>query len=563
MGEHQRRLDEVRAQRSPLENHLIDELRGGRIGRREFIRRGTVVGMSVPLLGFIASACGVSREEIERKDPEQTGTPERGGTIRAGIIQPSGALDPVTVADQGGLGVLGQSGEYLIWSDRELKAQPRLAESWAPSEGGRVWRFKIRQGVKFHDGTPMDAEDVAATFNRLADPDSGSNALSALSGVLSKDNTKAVDPTTVEFQLDAPNGNFPFLTSSDNYNAIILPKDYEGDWEKTFIGTGPWKRSSFRPGEGVSYVPNREYWDKSRIPISDESEVRFYSTEQSEVFGLLGNEVDILVQFSVAGGKALLTDPDIRTIELKSSAHRQVHMNNSTEQFKDKRTRQAVGLLVNRRDLVDGLLDTKAEYGNDSPFAPVFPSTVKEVEQRQQDVRKAKELLAAAGQEDGFRVQLDGWNGFEMPDLAQLIQQNVRQAGIRIELSISDAATYYGEATFGNSRWLDSAMGITEYGHRGVPNVLLGAPLLSKGTWNGAHFKNPRYDALVKDYTAAIDLQEQRRYARQIQELLLDETPILFPYFYYYLTGVKSDIANVDVTAMGHFDLTRAGRVKS
>jgi len=204
----------------------------------------------------------VSREEIEKKDPAQTGTPERGGTIRAGIIQPAGALDPITVADQGGLGVLGQSGEYLIWSDRDLKAQPRLAESWSPSEGGRVWRFKIRQGVTFHDGTPMDAEDVASTFNRLADPDTGSNALSVFSGVLSKDNAKAVDGTTVEFQLDAPNGNFPFLVSSDNYNAIILPKDYDGDWEKTFIGTGPWKRSEFRPGEGVSYAPNREYWDK-------------------------------------------------------------------------------------------------------------------------------------------------------------------------------------------------------------------------------------------------------------------------------------------------------------
>jgi peptide/nickel transport system substrate-binding protein len=549
MGERSRRLDEVRAQRTPLENHLIDELRAGKIGRREFIRRGTVVGMSVPLLGFIASACGVSREDIERKDPAQTGTPQKGGTIRAGTIIPSGALDPVTVADQGGLGVLSQSGEYLIWSDRDLKPQPRLAESWAPTEDGQVWRFKIRQGVTFHDGTPLDAEDVASTFNRLADPDAGSNALSVFSGVLSKGGAKAVDDTTVEFQLDAPNGNFPFLVSSDNYNAIILPKTYEGDWEKTFIGTGPWKLDSFRPGEGVSYVRNPDYWDKDRITVSDKSEVRFYSNEQSLVFGLQGNEVDVLVQFSVAGGKALLTDPDVRTIELPASAHRQVHLNNATEQFKDKRVRQAIGLLVNRRALVDGLLDTKADPGNDSPFAPVFPSTA-EVEQRNQDVRKAKELLAAAGMEDGFRVQLSTW-----------IQQDVRQAGITIDLSVTDAASYYGEATFGNSRWLDSAIGITEYGHRGVPNVLLGAPLLSKGTWNGAHFKNEKYDNLVKDYTAAVDLDEQRRYSQQIQELLLDETPILFTYFYYYLTGAKSDIAGLDVTAMGHYDLSRTGRV--
>jgi len=218
-----------------------------------------------------------------------------------------------------------------------------------------------------------------------------------------------------------------------------------------------------------------------------------------------------------------------------------------------------MALLVNRRDLVDGLLDTKSDFGNDSPFAPVFPSTAKEVAQRQQDVRKAKELLAAAGQEDGFQVQLAGWNGFEMPDLAQLIQQNVRQAGITINLNITDSTTYYGDATFGNSPWLDSAMGITEYGHRGVPNVLLGAPLLSKGTWNGAHFKNPQYDNLVKDYTAAVDLGDQRRYAKQIQELLLDETPIIFAYFYDYLGATAGNVGGVVITPIGHVQLEGAG----
>ena len=222
-------------------------------------------------------------------------------------------------------------------------------------------------------------------------------------GVLSKGNAKAVDDSTVEFELDAQNGNFPYLVSSDNYNAIILPESYEGDWEKTFIGTGPWKLEEFRPGQGVSYVRNPDYWDKERITVADKSEVRFYTNEQSLVFGLQGNEVDLLVQFSVAGGKALLTDPDIRTIELAASAHRQVHLRNDVEPFKDKRVRQAMALLVNRQALVDGLLDTKSDPGNDSPFAPVFPSTDKDVPQRQQDVRKAKELLAAAGH--GGRLQ--------------------------------------------------------------------------------------------------------------------------------------------------------------
>jgi peptide/nickel transport system substrate-binding protein len=234
-------------------------------------------------------------------------------------------------------------------------------------------------------------------------------------------------------------------------------------------------------------------------------------------------------------------------------------MRTDQEPFQDKRVRQAMALLINRRALVDGLLDTKSDPGNDSPFAPVYKTTDKSVEQRDQDVAKAKQLLEAAGKSDGFDIKIETWNGFEMPDLAALIQQDVRAAGIRMSLSITDAGVYYGDAVYGKSRWLDSNMGITEYGHRGVPNVLLGAPLLSKGTWNGAHFKNEKYDSLVKDYVAALDLDSQRRAARQIQELLLDEVPILFLYFYYYLSGANNYVSGVETTAMGHIDLSRAG----
>jgi peptide/nickel transport system substrate-binding protein len=554
----QPRVDAIRARSSALENHLIDELRARKIGRREFMRRGAIVGMSIPTLGFLASACGVSTEDLEQKDKPQTAKAKPGGTIRMGQQEPSGALDPLTVNNQGGLVVLGQTGEYLIWSDTKLNPEPRLAESWKPNADGSVWTFKLRQGVKFHDGKTMDAEDVASTFDRLADPDVGSNALSVFTGVLSKGGAKAVDASTVEFQLDAPNGNFPYLTSSDNYNAIILPKDYDGDWEKTFIGTGPWKLERFEQGVGVTLVPNRDYWAPGRAALADKSEIVFYANEQGLVLGFQGNEVDVVVQFSVSGGKALLTDPSVITTELPSSAHRQIHMRTDKEPFEDKRVRQAMALLIDRRALVDGLLDTKSDYGNDSPFAPVYRTTA-EVEQRQRDVRKAKELLAAAGKEDGFSVQLSTWQGFEMPDLAQLIQQNVREAGIRVDLSITDATVYYGEATFGNSPWLDSTMGITEYGHRGVPNVLLGAPLNSKGTWNSAHFKNERYDNLVKGYVASVDLDEQRRSAKQIQELLLDEVPIMFTYFYYFLSGAKDYVAGVETNAMGHTDVSRAG----
>ena len=143
--------------------------------------------------------------------------------------RPAAALDPLTVGDEGGLATLGQSGEYLAWSNDELMLQPRIAESWEPNEDGSVWTFAIRQGVTFHDGAPLTAEDVVATMEFHLGNES--NALSALTGVLSAGNTRFVDEATVEFTLDAPNGNFPYLVSSDNYNLIILPKTYTGNWE--------------------------------------------------------------------------------------------------------------------------------------------------------------------------------------------------------------------------------------------------------------------------------------------------------------------------------------------
>ena len=563
-----RRVDAIRARSSELENHLIDEYGAGRISRREFVRRGTVVGMSIPIVGFLASACGTGKKTGTSgggaDNAVQAGGKQvqvrSGGTLKLGLSPgPSTEIDPLKVADEGGLGIMSQTGEFLAFSDDKLKLQPRLAESWKPSEDGSVWTFKIRQGVKFHDGTPMTARDVAASINALSDPKNGSNALSTFDGVLSKGSAKAVDDSTVRFELDAPNGNFPYLVSSDNYNSIIVPKDVSpSKWEKTFPGTGPWKLERYTPNSGVSYVKNSDYWDKSRIPKLDRQQVKFYPKEQAQILALQSGDVDVLIHFSPTGGKALLNDPNITVIELRSSVHREVHMRNDKPPFDDKRVRQAMALAVDRQALVTGLFAGKADLGNDSPFAPVFPSTDKSVPQRKQDLAKAKALMQQA-KPSTTSVTLNTWDGFELPDLAQLLQNDAAKIGLRLRPNVTPAGTYYGDAVFGKSPWLDSVMGITDYGHRGVPNVFLNAQLQSHGVWNAAHFHNPTYDGLVKEYVQALDIGSQRAAARKIQLLLLDETPNIYPYFYYFLTGTKKNVGNVEVTAMGHYDITRAG----
>ena len=300
MDDSQRRVDAIRGSSSELENHLIDEFASGRLTRREFVRRGTVVGMSIPMLSFLISACGGDDEGAATGTGEQQLDVRPGGTLRTGIIAPAGELDPITVADEGGLAVLGQSGEYLTWSD-ELELQPRLAESWEPNEDGSVWTFKVRQGVTFHDGRPMTAEDVAATMNKLADPDVGSNALSAFGGVLSPAPSRP-STTTVQFTLDAQR-KLPLPRQLGQLQRHRPSADFDGGWDTTFLGTGPWKLK-YTPEVGVTYVKNPDYWDPNRQPNADRSEVKFYPEEQARPRDPRRRDRPSS-NFSIAGGRAL------------------------------------------------------------------------------------------------------------------------------------------------------------------------------------------------------------------------------------------------------------------
>ncbi|MBP0617394.1 ABC transporter substrate-binding protein [Jiella mangrovi] len=545
-----RNLGKWRLGRNDLENHVLDAFLSGRLDRRSFLRHGACVGLSVAAMAAAMKGFGF--------DPvtsalAQNGKP--GGTIRIALIAPSGLIDPVTVADQYGLLVLQQVGDFLVLDGPDLVLKPMLATEWSPNEDGSVWTFKLRDDVKFHDGRKMTADDVVASIERLADPDNGSNALSAFKGVLSKGGTKKVDDHTVAFHLDAPNGNFPYYLSSDNYNAIILPADYSGNFEAEMNGTGPFKLEKYTPKVGATFVKNADYWGGA--PLLDRVELSFYDDQQPQVLALLGGQVDVIQQVTVQGSQSLFNNPAVKIIQLPSNAHREIHMKCQSGPFADKRVRQAMALTLDRPRLVQGLFRGMGVVGNDSPFAPIFPSTDKTVEQRVKDIAKAKQLMADAGT-SGFDVTFTTMQIQELPALASLIKNAAAEIGINVNLKIEDSGAYYGDAVPGKSDWLDSEFGMTDYGHRGIPNVFLTAPLKSDGTWNAANFKNAEYDKLVTDYVAALDLDAQKEVAGKIQRLLLDETPIIYPYFYDYLTATSPNVQGIQPTAMGQIFLEKA-----
>jgi peptide/nickel transport system substrate-binding protein len=563
-------LDPLRHGQGDIANHIIDEFAAGRLSRRDFIRRGTVVGISVPLLGSIIAACSSSKSTSSTTPSSSSSASSgaagaSGATIKAGIVTPTAAINPVTVADQGGLDMLAQTGEYLCLSTQTLTLQPVLATSWSANSAGDVWTFKIRQGVKFHNGQPLTADDVVYTYQLHTNPKNGSNALSAFGGVLTNTGVTKVDDYTVQFKLAAPNGNFPYLTSSDNYNMIILPNGYNpADWQSSFIGTGPFALGSYTAKQGATFTRNESYWGTKALPA--QTIFTFYDTQAPSILALTSGSIDVIGQFSVTGGEALLGSSSYNVIKLKSSAHRELSMRCDQAPFTDPRVRQAVALTLNRPQIVQALFKGYADIGNDSPFAPVFPSTNTSVPQRAQNLAQAKSLLSAAGHPSGFTTQLVTEQFLEIPDYAQIVVQEAAAVGIKINLKVESSSAYYGKATFGNSDWLDATMSLVDYGHRSVPNVFLTSPLETynatsgTGTWNAAHFASSQYNSLAAQYIAAVDLSSQKSLAGQIETLLLAQTPIIFGYFYNYLTATAQNVTGVYPTAIGHLFLYNAAK---
>jgi peptide/nickel transport system substrate-binding protein len=548
------KLDALRAGRSELENHYFDELAAGRIGRREFMRKGAVIGMSSTLVGAVLAACGgANSSNASSATSSGAAAATKGGTLRLACQAPSAAVNPITIADLGGSTMLTQTGDYLTFDNSMTRQlQPMLATSWSHNGDGSVWTFKLRRGVKFHNGQPMSADDVVYTCQQQADPKNASSALSTFAGVLKPEGVVKVDSETVAFHLEGPNGNFPYIISSDNYNLIIVPKGTDfTKWQQTFIGTGPFKLQKYTQNQGAQFVANPDYW--AGAPHLAGTAFQFYAGQPPQILALQGGQVDVVSQFTAQGAEGLLNNSSYDIVKVKSASHRELSMRNDMAPFTDPRVRQAIALTLDRPAMVQALLQGNGQVGNDSPFAPKFASTNTSVPQRVQDLSKAKALLTAAGHPDGFSTTLTAGEQEEIPQLAQVIAQAASKIGVKMSLKVETLTAYYGKSTYGNSDWLDAIVSLVEYGDRGVPNVFLESALESSGPWNAAHFKNPTFDKLVSQYVAAVDLQAQRTIAGKIETLLLNETPLVIPYFTDILAATTKRVHGVNVNGFAIF----------
>ncbi len=556
--EARRKLEEYRNNEAgPYENTLIDEFLTGEFDRRELIRRASVLGMSVPVVGAVLAVAGEPAPAFAARARAAAGS----SRIRVAIIPPpTAAIEPHLFEDQGGLETGGIAGEFLTRVANSKTLVPELALSWSANSEATIWTFKLRPNVTFQTGQAMTADDVVATWKRLTSP--GSQALSAVGTYLHPGGVQKVDAMTVAFHLNQPVSNFPFLVSSDTYQAIILPANYKmGTFTSMAQTTGAFMLTNYSPGVSATYQRFSGWWGGT-APLAG-VDVTYYTAPAAADAALLSGSIDLIGQIQIATDRALFNNSNVQIYKAHGSTHREMAMRvDDNNPFSDYRVRQAVALTLDRPAIVKTLFNGLADIGNDSPFAPSF-GLARSVPQRKKNIPMAKQLMSAAGHAKGFSITLTTETTGEIPELAQIVKQSVKAIGINMTLVIESATAYFaGTSTgppkgWGNTPWLNTPMNITDWGSRAVPDVLLVSALSTGGVWNAAHYSNKKFDALVHAYLSSPSFKDQNKAAISMQEILLHDTPVIIPYFYYYLAAGSKSVKGYYADPQGQVYLSK------
>jgi peptide/nickel transport system substrate-binding protein len=501
-----------------------------------------LAGLAVVPLLLAACASGSSADT----DGAAAGEPKAGGTLKVGSPTPNAAPDPVTMYDPGSINVVQQVAEYLIWSENDGTLSPMLAESWEPSEDASSWTVTLRDGVTFNDGTPLTAADVVASIDRLIAPDSVSSAASSFAGILTTGKTAATDDATVTFTLDRPFADFPYLLSSANYNTLILPASFDGDFIGSPVGTGPFTLTSYDASTGAVFAKNPDYWGADEVYL-DGVDMSFFTDYSALSSALLSRSIDVAAIVSYAANQPLYGNDQVVLEGTTSAGGQFLAMRTDTAPWDDKRVRQALALTIDRAALLEATQGGQGGIADDHIFADIYGQDV-DVPQREQDIDAAKELLADAGHADGITATLSAPQSSAA--IAQLVQQMAAEAGIDLELDLQDNASYY------DAPWLEVPLGLTGWASRPTASQFLSLAFTSDAIWNTAHWSNPEFDALVAEYEATVDEAERADLAQQIATIMHDEVPQIIATWPEVAIAMLPDVKGVPVNSSSYAELS-------
>jgi len=435
--------------------------------------------------------------------------------------------------------------EPLIKRDANQKLVPGLAASWKTLDE-RTWEFKLRKGVRFHDGSPFTAEDVAFTLKRVPNvPNSPSSFATFTKPIV---DVKIVDPLTIVFKTAAPH----VLLPSDLASVLIVSKahgekaateDYNSG--KAAIGTGPYKLAEYVPNQRVVLKANYGYWGGEEP--WDKVTFKILSNASARVAALLSGDVQMIETVPTADIGKLSADKRFALVDKVSNRVIYVHLNQRSDTqvpsvagkdgkplaknpFKDPRVRKALSIAINRDAIAERIMEKRAV-----PAAQLLPDvffgTSRKLKPAKHDPEGAKKLLAEAGYPAGFAMTIHGTNNRYINDdkIAQAIAQFYSRIGIDTKVETMPANVYFTRATKGEFGYMLLGWG-TESGEQGSSLRSLLAtydPAKGMGTTNRARYSNPQLDALIGQAMATIDDRKREGLIQQAAELAMNDTALI------------------------------------
>ncbi|SED69377.1 peptide/nickel transport system substrate-binding protein [Rhizobiales bacterium GAS191] len=460
------------------------------------------------------------------------GAPRRGGTLRISVDQAAGVLNPLLTR---------VNPEYmlseLLYSNltrltTKMEVEPDLAESWSANADVSQWTFVLRPNLRFHDGSPCTAKDVASTFKAILDPKTASPARTNVGPIAE---VVALDDRTALFKLSTPYADLP--TALAYTNARIIPSAIaEGDLTKlakTAIGTGPFKLVSYEPDRLIVVQRNETYYDAAR-PYIDRLEIVVYPDPTAESSALISGDTDLIANTPPTEFPRFAGASGVTPLRIPSGQFLNVNMGCDQKPFSDVRVRQALALTIDRKAMVDFCAQGYGTPGNDVPMNAAY-RFYKAVAEKAPDIAKAKQLLADAGYPNGLDLKLIASDTpSTRTSMAVSMREMAKPAGFRIEVQTMPHATYLDQV------WKKGPFYVGFYNMQASADAIFALLYISNAAWNETRWNNTDFDKLVGEARGTTDEARRRALYGEAQQLMHDQVPSVIPVFFDLLAAKRN-----------------------
>lgn len=445
--------------------------------------------------------------------------PRRGGTLVAGFSADPAGFDPVRGPSGMSHVVIEQVYSTLMALDPDAKPYPELAESYEAAPDGLGYTFTLRQGVTFHNGDPLTAEDVKFSFDRLRAKDSGYSYGSQVETIA---DIEVVDPHTVRFRLTKPTG--PFLVYMAFPGSSIVPKrlvESGHDLNAQPVGSGPFRFVGYQPRTAIKFERNPSYFEQGK-PYFDAMEYRIISDVTALTNAVMSGQVNFSNEIPAKDWSKVRGNPGLAAQTLEGSRYYWLLPNNSKAPLDNPKVRQAVAVAINRKAIAQG-----AFFGQATPIlGGVVPEwnwgyAGLEFFKPEGDPARAKALLAEAGHPEGFEISMTIASSFPpMMAMAPIVQANLQAVGIKAKIGTMEIPRYWDEV------WATSNFDITTMywlSPLADPDDFVGNNYKCGMSINVQKYCSPAMDAILDRAKAAPTQEERKALYKEMQQLSLDE----------------------------------------